>query len=270
VRAGPVETRPLSAATAPRAGDTIPLTGTQPGVSERLADARRKFDARLYTQALGDLEAILAGKPSVATASAAQLLLARTYDRLGRPDDAVTTCGALRSAAPAGASTAECTFLMANLILRSKRPDRETSALQLFSEVPTSPKSTWAAEALAAKALIEDRRKLRVVDRQLNTSVPAALVSYRMLVEDYPDSRVSEEALWRLSEMYDDLKRYTLAAESLEMLATRFPDNTRDAWWRAGEMWGKKAKDPARARAAYASVPPGSKRYADAQQRLRP
>jgi len=196
--------------------------------------------------------------------------MARTYERLGRTDESVAACETVRSTQGTGASVAECTLLMANLTLRSKRPDRETAALTLFGEVPVmAPKSVWGAQALAAKAALEDRRKLRLLDQQLNTSVPASLVSYRTLVGDYPDSPDAEQALWRLSEMYDDLGRYALAAESLEILATRFPDNAHDAWWRAGETWEKKVKDPSRSRAAYANVPAASKRYKDAQERLR-
>jgi serine/threonine protein kinase len=254
--AGPAESAAIA-----RGGAAVP---------DRLADARKKFDGRLYDQVLGDLQTILAGKPSAATASAAYLLTARTYERLGRTAEALTTCAAVRSTQRTGASAAECTLLMANLTLRSKRADRETAALALFADVPVmAPKSVWGAQALAAKAALEDRRKLRLLDRQLNTSVPAALVSYRTLVGDYPDSPDAEQALWRLSEMYDDIARFTLAAESLEILATRFPGNAHDAWWRAGDTWEKKVKDPARARAAYASVPAASKRYKDAQQRLR-
>jgi len=252
------------------AGESAAIARGGTAASDRLADARKKFDGRLYDQVLGDLQTILAGKPSAATASAANLLTARTYERLGRTAEAITTCAAVRSTQRTGASVAECTLLIANLTLQSKRPDRETSALELFAEVPgMAPKSVWGAQALAAKAALEDRRKLRLIDRQLNTSVPASLVSYRTLVGDYPDSPDAEQALWRLSEMYDDLARYALAAESLETLAVRFPNNAHDAWWRAGETWDKKVKDPARARAAYANIPAASKRYKDAQQRLR-
>jgi hypothetical protein len=52
-------------------------------------------------------------------------------------------------------------------------------------------------------------------------------------------------------------------------LATHFPDNRRDGWWRAAELYRERVKDPARAREAYTRVPAGSGRYKDAQERLR-
>jgi tetratricopeptide (TPR) repeat protein len=71
----------------------------------------------------------------------------------------------------------------------------------------------------------------------------------------------------KLADMYEDLKRYELAAQSLETLATRFPNNRRDAAWRAAELYDKRIKDAARARDAYARVPASSPHYKDAQKR---
>ena len=114
---------------------------------------------------------------------------------------------------------------MAEFLLRSKRPDREPAARELFTEISTNyPDSPWAPRALVRKAALEERAKLRVVDPQLNTSVPAALVSYRTLVERYPSAEATESSLDKLADMYEDLKRYDLAARSLDDLAARFPD----------------------------------------------
>jgi len=55
----------------------------------------------------------------------------------------------------------------------------------------------------------------------------------------------------------------------LEQLAARFPNNQRDAAWRAGELYDRKLKDNARARAAYSLVPATSEHYRDAQKRSR-
>ena len=157
---------------------------------------------------------------------------------------------------------------MANLLLRTKRNDRESAARALWDDVVTTyPKTSWAPRALVAKAALEDRSRSRVVDSQLGASVPTALISYRTLVERYPDSDSTEIAWWRLSEMYEDLKRFPLAAQALDRLASRFPDNRRDAQWRAAELYDKKVKDAAKAKEAYARVPPTSSHYRDAQKR---
>src|SRR6185295_9742502 len=100
---------------------------------------------------------------------------------------------------------------------RSKRADRESATMTLLNDVATSHTGTmWAARALNLRAQLEERAKTRVIDQQLNTSVPTALVTYRTLVETYPTSDVAEGALDKLSSIYDDLKRYELAAQSLE------------------------------------------------------
>ena len=109
---------------------------------------------------------------------------------------------------------------------------------------------------------------MRVVDPQLGTSVPLALVTYRSLVERYPSAPAAEAAFDALSKQYEDIRRYELAAASLHELATRFPANRVDAAWRAGEIYEDRVKDRDRARASYALVPSQSPKYRDAQRKL--
>jgi len=67
----------------------------------------------------------------------------------------------------------------------------------------------------------------------------------------------------------EDVKhRHDLAGQALLDLAQKFPNNTRDAAWRAGELFEKRVKDPQRARDGCALVPSRSPRYRDAQKRL--
>jgi serine/threonine protein kinase/outer membrane protein assembly factor BamD (BamD/ComL family) len=236
--------------------------------AEELSVARAKFDAALYDQALADLKGIVARNPSSPIAPAAYLLIGSVYERQNLPDEAAAAYVELRTKYPSSPAAAEGTFSMAELVLRSKRSDREQGARELLSEISTRyPDSPWAPRALTRKAALEERSKLRVVDPQLNTAVPAALVSYRTLVERYPRSEGAEASLAKLADMYEDLKRYDLAARSLDDLAERFPNNTRDAAWRAAELYDKKIKDANLARSAYARVPASSARYKEAQKR---
>jgi TolA-binding protein len=89
------------------------------------------------------------------------------------------------------------------------------------------------------------------------------------VVNDYPSSAFAESALDRLSDMYSDLRRYELAAQTLDDLVRRFPSNQRDAAWRAAKLYEDKLKDKTRARDAYAAVPSSSSHYGDAQKKLR-
>jgi serine/threonine protein kinase/outer membrane protein assembly factor BamD (BamD/ComL family) len=245
-----------------------PVTPAVDPVPERLRVAKSKFDAKLYDQALIDLKALAEGYASSPGAPAVHLLMAGVYERQGRVEDALAAYVELRDRYRTSAAAAEGTYAMANLLLRSKQADRESAAKEMWSDVATRyPKTPWAPRALFAKATLDDRSRTRVLDSQLGVSVPAALVSYRMLVERYPDSDSNEIAWWRLSEMYEDLKRFPLAAQALENLASRFPNNRRDAQWRAAELYDKKVKDAAKARDAYARVPQTSSHYRDAQKR---
>ena len=236
--------------------------------AEGLRIARSKFEAKLYDQALADLKALADSYPSSPSAPGVLLLRANAYERQGRIDDALAAYVELRDRHRASAAAAEGTYLMGNLLLRSRRPDREDAARQSYSDVAeTYAKTPWAPRALIARASIEERSRSRVPDPTLKTSVPAALVSYRTLAERYPDADGLEAALWRLSEMYEDMNQFLLAAQSLDTLAARFPENKRDAQWRAAELYDKKVRDASAAKAAYARVPQASSHYRDAQRR---
>jgi len=231
--------------------------------------ARAKFDAKLYDQAVSDLTAAVVRYPTSPSAPGAYLLLARTYDQQRRPEDAMASYVELRSKFSSAPEAAEATVTLAELVLRSKRENRESEAIGLLTEVLSQhPKSPWAPRALFRKASLEERMKLRVADAKLGGTVPAALVSYRTLVEDYSASDGQELALDRMSAMYEDLKRFDLAAQSLQTLSERFPQNDKDPAWRAGEMYEKKLKDLAKAREVYATVPTSSPHYKDAQKKL--
>ena len=197
------------------------------------------------------------------------MALGTAYTQLGRQDDAMGAYVELRTKFGSTAAAAEGTYQLADLMLRSRRSDKEAQATTLFGEVFTQhPTSPWAPQALARKAALEERARTRVVDAQVGTSVPVALVTYRTLVENYPSAAEAEAALDRLAEFYDDVKRYELAAQALDTLVQRFPNSTRDAAWRAGEIYERRLKDAAKAQAAYAAVPVKSPRYNDAQKKL--
>jgi len=259
---------PAAAKSAPVAEEPAPKPPAPDPSVEDLRIARAKFDAALYEQAIADLKGIVSRDSSGASASTASLLIGKAYERQNRPDEAAAAYVELRTKFPSTASAVEGTFSLADLVQRSKRGDRNQAARDLYTEIVTlSADSAWAPRALARRAELEERMKLQGVDPQLNASVPVALISYRTLVDRYPDAEAVEPSLAKLADMYEDLKRYELAAQSLETLATRFPNNRRDAAWRAAELYDKRIKDAARARAAYARVPASSPRYKDAQKR---
>jgi TolA-binding protein/predicted Ser/Thr protein kinase len=267
---GPSPSQRVGAPSAPAAAAPVPAVTTIPSSpNDELQVARAKLDVGLFDQALADLRAIVSRTPPSAAAPSAYLLMASIHERQNRLDDATAAYVELRSKFPTSATTAEGTFRMANLMLRSKRSDRDAASRDLFREVVTRfPDSPFAPQALVARAGVEERTKVRLFDAVLQTSVPAALVSYRTLVESFPNDPAVEGALAKLGGMYEDMRRYALAAESYDTLATRFPANARDAAWQAGEIYEERVRDMEKARSAYGRVPPTSSRYKDAQRRM--
>jgi outer membrane protein assembly factor BamD (BamD/ComL family) len=230
--------------------------------------ARAKIDAKLYEQGLADVKAAIARYPASPGAPDAQLFLAGIYERQGQVAEAMAAYVELRARYTPSEAAAEGTVTMAGLLQRTKQDDRESAARALYSDVvATYPASPWAPRALVRRAALEERMKVKAADPELGT-VPAAVLSYRALVRDYPEAEGIEQALDKLAEAYDDARRYDLAASALHDLATKFPLNTRDAAWRAGELYTKRVKDAEKARAAYALVPPASSHYRDAQKKL--
>jgi outer membrane protein assembly factor BamD (BamD/ComL family) len=232
--------------------------------------AQAKIDAHLLDQALEDLTRTVASYGTSATAPAAQLLIGQVYEKQNRPDDAQAAYVELRSHYGSSAAAADATYQLAELIAKGKRDDRDAAARALYGEIfDRFPKSPRAPQALVRKAALEDKGKLRLVDAELQTSVPASLVTYRSLVGSYPSNPAAEPAFEALSERYRDVRQFARAAEALELLARHFPANRRDAAWRAGDLYEDKVKDLAKARVVYALVPATSPRYRDAQKKLR-
>ncbi len=242
--AGRAATRPPDAAA--RAGEpavtearpAAPTGGRRPAdaLAEQIRVARAKYDARLYDQALADLKGGLSAMSRSPNAPEAQLLVGKILQLQSKPDDAMAAFVELKQKYATSAEAAEGTFLHAGLVLQSRRDDRDAEARRLYAEIPqTHPSSPWAPRALARQAAMEDRLKTRVADAALGISVPVSLPTHRRLVQEYRNASEAEGSLARLADMYDDVRRYDLAAQTLFDLAQRFPANIRDA---ALARWG--------------------------------
>ena len=265
--AAPASSTPTAVTTAARGDTAVKAPGE---VVSRLTAAQAKFDSGLYDQALADAKDMVATAPTAASTPAARLLIGRILERQKRVDDAMAAYVELRTNHKSAAEAAPATLALAELMIRSKRSDREQSARALYDEVATGyPASAEAPIALVRRAALEERSRTRVMDPTLGTSVPPEFPTYRTVVEKYASTPAAEIAHEKLAALYEDLKRYEQAAQTWESLATNFPRNRRDGQWRAAELYRERLKDAERARAAYGRVPAGSPRYSDAQERLR-
>jgi TolA-binding protein len=249
---------PVTAAKGP--SESVAAARPEPpadSTAELIRIARAKGDAKLFAQAIADLQGIVRDQPSSPSAADAYLLMASFQEQQGRFDDAMATYIELRNRVPARA--AEAGFKQALLMVRAGRP---VAARDLLTEIAsTYPDSEWAPQAVALRAQIEERRQ----GRQQQDPARGSRGGGRG--ERGPDP---EQTAWRLAQLHLESGRLALAEKALTDLVTRFPQTRFDAWWQLGELYGRPGLlDRRKALDAYAHVPPASPHYAEARLKIK-
>jgi len=248
-------------------GASAPSAGSD--ITKALRSAEGLADLHIYDQALDILQHAVRENPNSPSAPAAYLLMASIHERRGRVEDAIAVYLDTAVRFPADARAPQALFDMAGAIQKSKHDAKDLQAAKTYTGIASQYRSSpWAARALMARAEIEQRRRQMQVDPVLGRPAPTALATYREIVEMHPTSPEREHALWRLSLLYQDLKRFDLATDALRELGTRYTSTGYDAWFIAAEIYQKRMNEPSSARAAYAQVPPTSPHWDEAQKRL--
>jgi TolA-binding protein len=238
-------------------------------VKERIDIARAKMANNLLEPAMGDLRQIIAEFPGSAAAAESAFLIADILEKQGRMEDAMAAHVEFSKRYPNDGRMASSQLRLAELTSRSKRPDREAATRDLLANVyRTYPKTSQALQALQLRLRIDSERRPRELDPVLGIQVPAAVPTLRTLTEQFPTTSAAQSAFLRLADAYEDLQQYERAAQALTDLATNFPANAGEAWFRAGEIYERRLKNAERARDAFAKVPEGSSKYRDAQRKL--
>jgi serine/threonine protein kinase/TolA-binding protein len=273
-RAGSTAKPATAPATTAGAGGSKEAAGSKEtdraAAQQELRIARSKTAAGLHDQALATLRTLVTNHSDTEEALEAYFLMGSIHENTKRFTDAMGTYLEIADRYQGHARAPEALFRLAEVTLRSDRPGKELQARDSLARLITQHKqSSWAPRALLAKGEIEQRQRLHELDSILGSSVPSALVSYRQLTKTYPRSPAAKEGLSRLAEIYDDLRRYDLAAETLGELAVKYPQSSDEAWFRAGELYRRRLKDPTKARQAYLQVRSTSRHYADAQRNLK-
>jgi serine/threonine protein kinase/tetratricopeptide (TPR) repeat protein len=266
----PPGTRPPAKAAPGVAAAATPVPDPSSEAATRLEVARAKLKSNLVDQGIADLRAIVSEYPSTTVAADASFLAAETLTRLGRADDAMAAHLEFGNRFGSDPRLADSQLTLAELTLKSRQPNREEAARAIFGRAAAAatPGSPTALRALQAKAGIEERRRIRERDATLGRDVPAHLITLRQLADQFPDSPHGMLALNRLAAGWSDIDQWEMAAAAYTDLATRYPANPHDAWWQLGELYERRLRDDARAKAAFAQVPSTSKRYQDAQRKL--
>ena len=236
---------------------------------ESLQIAHSKLAAKLFDQAIADARAIVARHPTGPVAYDAYQLIALSHQHAGRHDETMATLVEIINRFKADSRRPGALMQLVQVTMQSRRADRNAEARKYLTELITAhPTSPLATRALQMRAQLEDRDRIRETDPTLGGNVAASLRSYRLLAERGGNGPAAEEALLKLAEAYEDLRRYDLAASAHTELATRFPERHGNSWFKAGDIYEKKLRDAARARDAYSRVPPGSSAHRDAQRKL--
>jgi serine/threonine protein kinase len=244
-------------------------TRERQSAEQDLRIARTKVELKLYDQAVTTLRDLLARHDDSAVALEAYFLMASIQETQTKTEDAMATYLEIADRYRGNARAPEALFGLAQATLRSSREGKESEARKILGDLARRyAKSPWAVSALMAKGELEERQRLYQHDDVLAVSVPSALVTYRRVVARYGESAETESALWKLGQMYEDLRRFDQAAQAFTDLAERYQATNYDAWFRAAEVYDRRLKEAAKARDAYLRVPPSSPRFKDAQKRL--
>ena len=204
--------------------------------AERLDVARAKIASNVLDPALGDLRQIVKDFPGSAAAADASFMTAELLEKMGRLDDAMAAHVEFDNRFPSDKRAAASRLRLAELMLRSKQPNKDNAAREILAKLISAyPGTPQALQGLQMKIRIDGDRRQRELDPVLNVQVPAVLPTLRTLTEQFPTDSSSMAAFNRLAGLYEDIDQYERAAQALTALATNFPNNSVDAWFRAGE-----------------------------------
>jgi TolA-binding protein len=239
--------------------------------AQRLDVAKAKLANNLNDQALADLRQIILDYPQSASAAEAAFLSADIHEKSGRPDDAMAAFVEFESRFARDRRAAESKLRRAQILARRQQPATILQARELMNDVARDyPRTPSAQYALQLKLKLETERKnLREIDPVLKVQVPAVMVTLRQIIEQFPEAPQSMAARNRLALMLEDMDRYQESVAVLEDLALRAGETAPDLWFRIGEMYERRLRNPQKARDSYAKVPQASSRYAEAQRRLK-
>ena len=252
---------------APAEDDKAALAKANAAVAAELEAIRGQLASNQTAPAIVALQAFISEHDGHRLAPDAYMLLGQAYESSNRNDEAISTYAAAAEKFKGSLRAPEAMYRQAERVRQSRLNTRDALARQIYAQLADEyPKSEWAPRALLGRAEVEEKMRERVLDKTLNTAVPFSFVTYRTLAERYP--AYSEDALWKMSDVYEDLKNYPLQAQALTDLLTRFPQTKYEAAWKLGEVRERRLRNPAGAIEAYAKVPAASAKYRDAQKKV--
>jgi len=239
--------------------------------AQLLEVAKAKLANNLNEQALTDLRQIIIDFPGSRAAAEAAFMAGEIHEKAGRPEEAMAAYVDFETRFGNDRRTADAKLRRAAILGRQRQPKSQQLSMQLLNEVVAGyPGSAQSLLALQTKMKIEtERGNQRAIDPLTKKEGPAIIATLRTAIEQFPD--VQQALGWRnrLAVALADADRHREAADVLEELGARNPNAPNDVYFRLGELYERRLKDPGKAKEAYAKVPAGSPRYDDAQRKLK-
>jgi TolA-binding protein len=238
--------------------------------AQRLDVAKAKLANNLSDQALGDLRQIILDYPNSPAAAEAAFLAADIHEKTGREDDAMAAFVEFESRFAKNPRAPESKLRRAQILARRAQPAAIQQARIILTEVARDYARTPHAQiALNARLRIEaDRKNLRELDPVLKIEVPASLVTMREIIRQFPDSQQALALRNQVALRLADMEQWAGAAAVLEDMVAR-GDAPAEVYFRLGDIYDRRLKQPDKARTYYAKVTEGSPRYEEAQRRLK-
>jgi serine/threonine protein kinase/TolA-binding protein len=241
--------------------------------AQRLEVAKAKLANNLADQALEDLRQIILEYPNTAPAAEAAFLAADVHEKKGSTDEALAAYVEFESRFAKDRRAAESKLRRAQILSRRPAVPAQMQARELLNQVARDyAGSAHAQIALQQKLRLEtDRKNLRELDPVMKIQVPAYIVTLRQIIEQFPETPQAMGARNRLAVELIEIDRYAEAAGVLEEIGARTENAVAagEVWWRLGEIYERRLKNPARARDTYAKILAASPRYEQAQNRIK-
>jgi serine/threonine protein kinase/TolA-binding protein len=253
------------------ASPVTPPVSRDTQAAQLLEVAKAKLANNLIEPGLSDLRQLIIDFPGSRAAAEAAFMAGDIYDKAGRQEEAMAAYVEFEQRFGNDRRVADAKIRRSAILGRQRQPKAQALSLQLLNEVARDyPGSPQAQVALQRKLSIErDRKDLRAIDPVTKQEGPAIVATLRTIIEQFPDAPQTFMFRNQLALTLVQMNRHQEAVDVLEELAAKGGQSVpADLWWRVGEIYERRLNDPAKAKEAYAKVPPGSPRYNDAQRKV--
>ena len=144
----------------------------------------------------------------------------------GKLNDAIRTCNTLIRLYPDSPLVDRALMKVATAKMESKDRHANDEAIQILRGIVGLQNSTLKAEAqfMIAQSVEQNLIDRYKVKNSVNADFSSAMVQYKKVLDNYPDSMFAGQALEKISNYYISTKDYSRAIEMMEQVFNDYPD----------------------------------------------